>query len=198
VAIAILLAVVAILLLVPRSKRPPPDMAPGATAAVRRALGNAGVERIVQVISPGNRPSAVSAGTHLASGAWHGRPYGLAFDIAIVDPLRTDVDVRALRLQGIAAWRRGPGAPGGGDSLLPHIHCVWPGAPTRNGQNREQVASFVLGYRGLADMGLPRSRWKDLSIRPDERERVRAVYERVNGRGSLARVVPYDARHRAG
>src|SRR5437870_937582 len=88
--IAILLTVaVAILLLVPRSKRPPPaDMAPGATAAVRRALGNAGVERIVQVISPGNRPSAVSAGTHLASGVWHGRPYGLAFDIAIVDPMR--------------------------------------------------------------------------------------------------------------
>ena len=170
-------------------------MEPGATTAVRRALGDDGIARIVQVISPGNQPSAVSAKTHLQSGIDHGRPYGLAFDLMIVDPLTADADVRRLRLQGIAAWRRGPGSPGGGDTLLPHIHCVWPGASTSNFENKEQVSSFVHGYRGLAGKRHPRKRWRDPSIQADEIHRVTAVYERVNGHGSLRAIPTYDEKH---
>jgi hypothetical protein len=171
------------------------EMAPGSMAALRRALGDDAGERITQVISAGNRPSTVSASTHLRSGWVHGRPYGLAFDLAIVDGEKADDDVRRLRLQGIAAWRRGPGAPGGGESLSPHIHCVWPGAPTENSDNREQVSSFVHGFRGLVGVGPPRE-WRDPSIRADERIRVKAAYERINGRRSLDHVVPYEQKHR--
>lgn len=174
----------------------PKEMAPGALAAVQRALGSRGIDRIVQVISPGNRPSVVSAATHLASGTDHGRPYGLAFDLDIPDPKTADADVRALRLQGIAAWRRGPGAPGGAEGLMPHIHCVWPGAPTTNIQNCQQVSSFAHGYRGLVGIGVPHERWLDQSIRPDERAKVTAVYESVHGPGSLAAMPPYETLHR--
>jgi len=172
------------------------EMAPGAAAAVRRALGQVGVDRIVQVISPGNRASFVSARTHLASGVDHGRLYGSAFDLCILDTGTADSDVHALRMQGIAAWRRGPGAPGGAEGLAPHIHCVWPGAPSSNVQNGEQISSFVHGYRGLVGIGVPRSRWPDPSIQADEQARVAAVYEHVNGLGSLATVLVYEARHR--
>jgi hypothetical protein len=174
----------------------PNEMAPGAAAAVRRALGSKGIDRIVQVISPGNRPSLVSAATHLASGTDHGHAYGLAFDLDIPAPKTADADVRALRLQGIAAWRRGRGAPGGAEGLMPHIHCVWPGAPTTNIQNCQQVSSFAHGYRGLVGIGVPHERWLDPSIRSDERMKVTAVYESVHGPGSLAAMPPYETLHR--
>jgi hypothetical protein len=72
---------------------------------------------------------------------------------------------------------------------------VWPGAATVNYQNREQVSSFVRGYRGLVGMGIPPARWKDPSIRADERAAVKAVYEIINGKGSLRSVSPYETRH---
>ncbi|MGO8671570.1 MAG: hypothetical protein ACLQVD_09435 [Capsulimonadaceae bacterium] len=154
--------------------------------------------RLTQVISPGNRPSAVSAGTHMASGFDHGRIYGCAFDIAVVAPDRSaDRDVRALRLQGIAAWRRGPDAPGGAPGLAPHIHCVWPGASSHNIQNAQQIASFVRGYRGLVGIGVPRTRWIGPSIRPDERRRVRELYDSVHGSNSLRSITPYELLHSA-
>ncbi|MEO7716167.1 MAG: hypothetical protein ABIY70_08185 [Capsulimonas sp.] len=172
------------------------ELAPGAANAIRRALGDGGVRRVVQVISPGNQDSAASAGTHKSSGEIDGRPYGLAFDIMIQPGQDPDADTRALRLQGIAAWRRGPGAPGGPAGLGPHIHCVWPGAPTSNIQNVEQISSFVHGYRGLADAARPRAQWIDPSIQDDERAKIREVYEQVNGAGSLKTADTYDALHR--
>jgi len=192
---ALVFAICVVLGLFLRGSGVPDGMAPGATSAVRRALGDVGVARIVQVISPGNRPSKESAGTHLASGVFRGKPYGLAFDIAILNPSAADADVRSLRLQGIAAWRRGPGAPGGAPGLLPHIHCVWPGAPTRNFQNREQVSSFVHGYRGVVPVEADRSTWRDPSIQSDEQAQVKGIYERVNGGGSLVGVPVYEVMH---
>ena len=171
------------------------ELAPGAADAIRRALGDGGVRRVVQVISPGDKDSAASAGTHKSSGAVDGQPYGLAFDIMIQPGEDPDEDTRALRLQGIAAWRRGPGAPGGPAGLGPHIHCVWPGAPTTNGQNVEQISSFVHGYRGLADAARPRAQWIDPSIKDDERAKVREIYEKIHGPGSLNAAETYDARH---
>ena len=80
--------------------------------------------------------------------------------------------------------------------MAPHIHCVWPGARSDNPQNAQQISSFVHGWRALADRGRPRTNWRDPSIRPDEIAAVRHAYERVHGRGSLARVTPYDELHR--
>lgn len=172
------------------------QLAPGAADAIRRALGDNGERRLVQVISPGDADSAASAGTHKSSGTIDGQPYGLAFDLMIAPGEDPDADTRALRLQGVAAWRRGPGAPGGPAGLGPHIHCVWPGAPTTNGQNIEQISSFVHGYRGLADASRPRAQWIDPSIQDDERAKVREIYESVHGAHSLDGAATYDALHR--
>lgn len=62
-ALAMLIAAVALWILTHTKPSVPPDLAPGAAAAIRRALGDAGIARITQVISTGNRPSAVSGGT---------------------------------------------------------------------------------------------------------------------------------------
>lgn len=171
------------------------QLPPGAAAAIRGALGEDGIRRLGQVITPDNRPSTESGGTHLCSGFAGGKPYGLAFDIEIVDDATADADTRALRLEGVVAWHRGPRAPGGPAGNGLHIHCVWPGAPTRNRQNTEQISSFVHGYRGLADAGRPRSAWADPSIRADEVAAVKRVYEHVHGEGSLIGVRTYDERH---
>jgi len=170
-------------------------MLPREAAAVVRALGPDSLDRVIQVISPNDRPSLVSGGTHVMSGIYHAKPYGLAFDIAIANPSIADYDVRSLRLQGIAAWRRGPGAPGGGEDLGPHIHCVWPGAPTRNVQNKEQVSSFVHGYRGVIEPSADRAQWRDPTITPAEIRCVRRVYEKAYGRGSLLQEPIYESKH---
>ena len=175
----------------------PAGLLPKEAAAIVRALGSDGLSRVIQVISPNNQPSLVSGGTHMASGVYRGQPYGLAFDIAIADPNAADADVHRLRMQGIAAWRRGPGAPGGGDNLGPHIHCVWPGAPTHNIQNREQVSSFVHGYRGVIEPNRDKRTWRDPTITPEEIRCVRLAYEAQFGAGSLKRMPSYELRHHA-
>jgi hypothetical protein len=172
-----------------------PGLLPKEADAIRRALGPDGLDRVSQVISPDNRPSAVSGGTHMISGYYKGKPYGLAFDIVIQDPSLADNDVHNLRMQGIAAWRRGPGAPGGAANLGPHIHCVWPGAPTRNYQNREQISSFVKRYKGVVEEGGDKANWRDPSITPAEVQSVTTLYERQYGPGSLRSVPTYESRH---
>lgn len=173
------------------------ELAPGAAPAIVRALGPGGLDRLTQVISPGNARSSYSAGTHLASGTIEGRPYGNAFDIAILPWESADADTRALRLQGIAAWHRGPGAPGGPDGMVPHIHCVWPGYPSHNPENAEQIDSFLHGWKALADRGKPVEDWRDPSIRHDEIARVRRVWEKAHGLAPLSRQMAYDALHRS-
>lgn len=199
-ALVIFLTAVVILLIIwlPVLRVPgiPPGMAPGAAAALRRALGDDALGRVTQVISSGNQPSTVSGRTHMISGFAHGVPYGLAFDLSIPPFDDANADVRRLRLQGIAAWRRGPDSPGGGETLAPHIHCVWAGAPTDNPDNREQISSFIHGYRGLSGLGITHDHWSDPTIQSDERDHVRLVYESVNGHGSLDAVAPYEERHR--
>ena len=181
----------------PWSRPPPPvGMAPGAEDAVRRALGEDGIDRITQTISPGNLVSMESGGTHLVSGAVDGQPYALAFDLYIADPATAGDDVRRLRLQGIAAWQRGPGSPGGEAGNGPHIHCVWPGAKTMNGQNLEQISSFIHGYRGLSGRGISAAAWKDTSIQPDEIAAVRKVYGAVPAHRPVRALTPYEMRHR--
>lgn len=171
-------------------------LAPGASGAIARALGPRGLERVTQIISPGGRASTVSGGTHMPSGFAHGHLYGLAFDIAVSGPAQAVRDTRALRLQGIAAWYRSPDSPDGAAGSGPHIHCVWPGAPTHNPQNLEQITSFVDGYRGLADAGLPHREWIDPTLTPAEIARVAHVYRTVHPREPLRVIVPYDALHR--
>jgi len=199
VGIALAIAVVAILTRRVGTIFPNPsaaELAPGAASAIVCALGPKALDRVGQVISPGNTVSWYSAGTHLASGIANGRPYGCAFDI-LIDPARNpDADTRKLRLQGIAAWHRGPGAPGGPAGMGPHIHCVWPGAPSRNPQNVQQIASFLHGWRGLADRSKPRREWRDPSIRPDEIAAVRHVYAIAHRKHPAVDVVAYDAIHR--
>jgi hypothetical protein len=171
-------------------------LAPGAATAIRKALGPSGLDRVTQIISPGDQPSLVSGGTHMQSGVFHGHPYGLAFDIAVPSDTTADKDTRALRLQGIAAWFRAPGSPDGVAGNGPHIHCVWPGATTSNPQNLEQIASFVHGYRALADEGKPLNEWKDRSITRDEIARVAHIYRLAHPKTPLADITPYDALHR--
>lgn len=171
-------------------------LAPGAADAIERALGPKGLDRVTQIISPGGRASLVSGGTHMPSGTIDGHPYGLAFDIGVAGPAQAERDTRALRLQGVAAWYRSPDSPDGAAGSGPHIHCVWPGAPTHNSQNLEQIASFVDGYRGLADAGLPRREWIDPTITPAEIARVAHMYRTVRSRRSLHDLRPYDALHR--
>ena len=198
--VLILLTLLIILFLVwPAKRKPivPIGMLPAEAHVVVLALGPTGLYRVIQVISPNDLPSEVSGGTHMMSGMYHGKPYGLAFDIAIIDPLTADSDVHKLRMQGIAAWRRGPGAPGGGENLGPHIHCVWLGARTRNVQNREQVSSFVHGYKGVVEKDENPKNWRDTSITRPEIGRVRSVYEGIYGKGSLARIPLYETRHRS-
>ena len=177
---------------------PPPGLAPGAEAAVRRALGDDGVARVTQTISPGNLVSVKSGGTHLISGNVDGVPYGLAFDLGIVDPQTADDDVHRLRLQGIAAWHRSPDAPGGMAGDGPHIHCVWPGAKTANVQNLEQISSFIHGYRGLVGHGKDATHWRDASITPTEIAAVRAAYATVPRHRPLRDLTPYELRHHQG
>ena len=177
---------------------PPPGLAPGAEAAVRRALGDDGVARITQTVSPGNLVSVESGGTHRISGCVDGVPYGLAFDIGIVDPTSADEDVHRLRLQGIAAWHRDLDSPGGLAGNGPHIHCVWPGAKTANIQNLEQISSFVHGYRGLVGHGTDTATWCDVSITPTEVAAVRAVYATVPKHRPLRDLTPYELRHHRG
>jgi len=197
VAACALLLLHELLRVVPRPVNPlVAQLAPGAAGAIVRALGPDGLYRVGQVISENNRTTWYSGGTHRASGMYKGRPYGLAFDILIMPTSNPDVDARALRLQGIAAWHRGPGAPGGPVGMGPHIHCVWPGFWTNNNQNTQQISSFVHGYRALADKARPRNEWLDPSIRSDEIACVRRAYEGVHGKGSLRQVTTYDSLHR--
>jgi len=173
------------------------QLAPGAPEAIERALGQDGLTRVSQVVSANNEPNWYSGGTHMASGSINGRLYGLAFDI-VIDPMTdADEDTRKLRLQGIAAWHRGDGASGGEAGMGPHIHCVWPGAPSHNRQNGQQIASFLRGWRGLVGhaRGRPMKSWRDLSIRKDEIEQVRMTYERVHGRASADNLTPYEYLH---
>lgn len=196
--VMILLVLLVILFAVwPGRRKPsvPSGMLPAEAHAVVRALGPAGLYRVTQVISPDDRPSAVSGGTHMMSGLYHGKPYGLAFDIAIIDPSTADSDVHKLRMQGIAAWRRGPGAPGGGENLGPHIHCVWLGARTRNVQNREQVSSFVHRYKGIVEMGSDKGTWRDPTITTEEVRSVTAEYEKEYTGHSLSAEPTYESRH---
>jgi hypothetical protein len=175
----------------------PPGLLPKEADAIKRALGPDGLDRVSQVISPQDRPSVIRGGTHMMSGIYNGKPYGLAFDIIILSSSTADADVHKLRMQGIAAWRRGHGAPGGANNLMPHIHCVWPGAPTTNVQNREQISSFVHRYKGTVEAGGSKATWRDPTITPAEIQTVTQLYVQVYGPRSLRRVVTYESRHHA-
>lgn len=196
---AAVLAVAALVALFRGVPTPPSPLAvqlpPGCADAITRALGPQGLTRLGQVISAGNKATSFSAGTHLQSGTVDGHPYGCAFDI-LIDPLRNaDADTRKLRLQGIAAWHRGPHAPGGPAGIGPHIHCVWPGIPTHNAQNLQQIGSFIHGYRGLANKRMPRRQWRDPSIHPDEIAAVTRRYNKAHACRPIGSLVAYDALH---
>lgn len=172
------------------------EMAPGVLAATQRALGDNAIENITQVLSFDNRRTSYSGGTHLMSGAKNGIPYSLAFDIAVTDPLHADSDVHKLRMQGIAAWRRGPGAPGGAQNMAPHIHCVWAGAPTRNVENLEQISSFIHGYKGIVCRNPDHNAWRDPSIQPSEIAAVKNLCYATFHSRRMDSIEPYEMRHR--
>jgi hypothetical protein len=172
------------------------QLPPGTANAIVRALGPGGLDRVGQVVSAGNKSSWFSGSTHRASGRVDGHPFGCAFDV-LIDPLRNaDADTRKLRLQGIAAWHRGPRAPGGPAGIGPHIHCVWPGTPTSNPENLQQIGSFIHGYRGLASKARPRREWRDPTIRADEIAAVTRRYNKGHACRPIMSLVAYDQLHR--
>lgn len=175
-------------------------LAPGAANAIQAALGKDGLRRVGRIVTPGQ--DSLSGGTHRASGYFLSkdgkkRPYGCAFDVRVAGetPTQAQQDARDLRLQGIAAWYRAPGSESGLAGSGPHIHCVWPGAPTSNVQNLQQISSFVQGYKGLANHLNPKNAWIDSSIQADEIKAVEAAYDQGGHSEPLSQVPSYDDVH---
>ena len=88
------------------------------------AIDAAGIKRSKIVQAIGDAPA--SWGTHYADGYYHKQLYGSAFDISVrgMTVVRQNATVRALREQGIAAWRRSSD-----EGFSPHIHAIDPITP---------------------------------------------------------------------
>lgn len=175
-------------------------LAPGASRAIQAALGKNGFGRVGRIVTPAS--DSLSGGTHRASGFIMGKdgkkiPYGCAFDVSVTGETSAQAQqtARELRLQGIAAWYRAPGSESGMAGSGPHIHCVWPGAPTDNAQNEQQISSFVQGYQGLANHSNPKNEWFDPTIKPDEVKAVETAYDQGGHAQPLSQVNSYDSMH---
>ncbi len=163
-----------------------------------KALKSIGIpnSRIGQIV--GSR-STYSGGTHGASGRTNrkGQPYGSAIDIRVngMTPQQIANDVSDLRSVGFAAWYRAPGGPSGSAGTGPHIHAVWSGAKTRNSDQLQQIASFLRGYKGIANADKPMSKWIDPTFKKGDKDCVLANINRLYGPNFLKKVNTYDQMH---
>lgn len=140
----------------------------------------------------------MSGGTHGPSG--HdatGATYGNAIDIVPAASIATRrQELRRLRLAGFAAWSRGASEPGGAAGNGDHYHLVWAGAKTTNRDQRQQLCSFLGGYRGIASGKSKRLWQRDPTIQKDEIDAVRRLWRQTSGRRVVDACSPYEAMHR--
>ncbi len=112
----------------------PSRMFPGAHAAMIRA--GVGDNLLIQTF--GDAP--LSVGTHCPE---PGVTWSAATDIA--SGSSPCARVHDLRMEGFAAWSRGP------PSFSVHIHAVYAGAPVLKSSLVSQLNSFLVGRNGLAN-----------------------------------------------
>jgi len=105
------------------------------TEANMRKLGVSG--RLSFTQGSYNRGVSASAGTHDGGGAIDVR-------ISQYSARTTDQIVKAMRMAGFAAWRRGVN-----DGLSPHIHAIAIGNRRASPHAKQQVAEYLRGGDGL-------------------------------------------------
>ena len=156
-AACLLVAVIAVLLTLPKPVQPPVPIGPRPfdtlhphTQAVFRRLGVA-PERVTQGI--GAFPA--SAGIHSPDGTAQGRLYCAAFDLSVSDlhPAQTRILLGRLREAGFACWWRIPGvsfplSTAGGIEAGAHIHGIDPFVPHKL-RLEAQIRDYAAGRNGI-------------------------------------------------